>query len=202
MVRRIIKNKNTSITEFFDIEFNADTLISLKGLSNKIAYCDKYLSFIGAGYSRAVFRLNDTQVIKIATRKIGLSQNSNEKVFSERFTSITPKVYSDGENFEYIISEYAEDAKREDFINILGFNFGDISTWVRLGADIEKLNSKYPEKNETWQAINDSEKLSEIKNLLLEGVKDLEKIDSWGKVKENNEYKIVIRDYGFIPNDV
>ena len=40
------------------------------------------------------------------------------------------------------------------------------------------------------------------KKILSEGVKYLEKINFWGKVKENNEYKMVVRDYGLIPNDV
>lgn len=57
----------------------------------------KYNHFIDNGSSRAVYKLNESQVIKVAFDDAGKKQNANELAFYEENSSICAPIYAYGE---------------------------------------------------------------------------------------------------------
>lgn len=196
--------KNILLTEeqynrLFEARMDGFRLDALRGMpfQKKVVYCKQWLGFpIGNGSSRMVFQLDDDTVLKLAKNKKGIAQNEQEYDLGNDWyiSHMYPKVMngSDGENFEWIISEFVLPCKVDDFEKILGVKwdkvFG-IIRWMTQGMNWTKLLTPEERENEKFMEwVYGLEDL--VGNYPDLGHRDMLGLDNWGLTKDN-EIKVL-----------
>jgi hypothetical protein len=196
--------RNVLLTEeqynrLFEARMDGFRLDALRGMpfQKKVAYCKQWLGFpIGNGSSRMVFQLDDDTVLKLAKNKKGIAQNEQEYDLGNDWyiSHMYPKVMngSDGENFEWIISEFVLPCKVDDFEKILGVKWDkvfDIIRWMTQGMNWTKLLTPEERENEKFMEwVYGLEDL--VGNYPDLGHRDMLGLDNWGLTKDN-EIKVL-----------
>jgi len=167
-------------------------------LKDGFKYCVKMLGEpIGDGSSRAVFQIDDTRVLKLATNMKGIAQNKAEVMVYNQATDKTfmPIIYNDSdmENYFYVISEYVLPAENEDFEHIFGVPFSVLVSIVssqKRGKKIKAYEQHLPKVRGLLQYFTT---MSEIGV----NINDWFYIDNWGLAKRNSKEALVTLDNGF-----
>ena len=168
-------------------------------------YCVKMLGEpIGDGSARAVFQIDDTRVLKLATNMKGVAQNKAEVMVYNQATdkSFMPIVYNDSdmENYFYIISEYVLPADIEDFEKIIGVPFYIFKNIILdnmvIDNEIEHAMEKYKDLPTVYTL------LQYILTMSKSGVNinDWANISNWGMTKRNGNTIMVTLDNGYTRN--
>lgn len=168
-------------------------------------YCVKMLGEpIGNGSSRAVFQIDDTRVLKLATNIKGVAQNKAEVTAYHQSTIKTfmPIIYNDSdmENYFYVISEYVLPANEEDFKNLLGVPFyifkNIILDSMVIDNEIEHAMEKYKDLPTVYTL------LQYILTMYKSGVNinDWVNISNWGLTMRNGKPTMVTLDNGYTRN--
>ena len=163
-------------------------------------YCVKMLGEpIGNGSSRAVFQIDDTRVLKLATNIKGVAQNKAEvAVYNQTADkAFMPIIYNDSdmENYFYVISEYVLPADEEDFEYVLGVSF-DTLREIIYDRTMETVIDEYD------NLPNFQKLLQYIENMHDDGINidDWHNINNWGLAKRNGKAIMVTLDNGFTNN--
>lgn len=201
-----------------DKEFNLETFKSLS-FPYKRKYCRRFLKYLGEGASREVYRLNKKRVIKLSCfQKDNFKQNERESYFLGKKFNYIVKVYEIGENYEWLISEYAKDVSKDKWLKLAGFSFDEFKGWLykyygkwhfkNLFSFKETIqwifiklrkNRVINISSEKAKQIEDTPLVKEIISLISRRYPDIGKIDSWGVVEdENGKERLVIRDCGLM----
>lgn len=160
-------------------------------------YCVKMLGEpIGKGSSRAVFQIDDTRVLKLATNMKGIAQNKAEVAVYNQTADKTfmPIIYNDSdmENYFYVIAEYVLPAEEDDFKNVIGIPF-DTFEEIVYNDKIEDVieDHKYsPKVRGLFQYMLTMSKIGV-------NINDWFYIDNWGLTKRNGKAAMVTLDNGF-----
>lgn len=162
-------------------------------------YCVKMLGEpIGNGSSRAVFQIDDTRVLKLATNIKGVAQNKAEVTAYHQspIKTFMPIIYNDSdmENYFYVISEYVLPANEEDFKNLLGVPFyifkNIILDSMVIDNEIEHAMEKYKDLPTVYTL------LQYILTMSKSGVN----INDWGLTMRNGKPTMVTLDNGYTRN--
>ena len=162
-------------------------------------YCVKMLGEpIGNGSSRAVFQIDDTRVLKLATNIKGVAQNKAEVTAYHQspIKTFMPIIYNDSdmENYFYVISEYVLPANEEDFKNLLGVPFyifkNIILDSMVIDNEIEHAMEKYKDLPTVYTL------LQYILTMSKSGVN----ISNWGLTMRNGKPTMVTLDNGYTRN--
>ena len=163
-------------------------------------YCVKMLGEpIGDGSARAVFQIDDTRVLKLATNMKGIAQNKAEVTVYQQAPDkkFMPIVYNDSdmENYFYVISEYVLPADEEDFEKILGVSF-DALREIIYDRSVETVIDEFD------NLPNFQKLLQYIENMHDYGINidDWHNINNWGLAKRNSKPMLVTLDNGFTNN--
>lgn len=190
-------------------EFSLNTFKTLDYFKDRINYCEKYLSRIGAGSSRMVFKIDDNTCLKIAINKKGLVQNLTESDKNLQTMDLFTKVYDFDEDGMWIEAELAKRAKPSDFKRLTGYDYETMKQWinychksyslsmwaVRIPDNyMELFNSKEWEDNYEYGIFADIRKY--MQDYMIDAIGDLRRISSWGIVNRNNKEQLVIIDSG------
>lgn len=168
-------------------------------------YCVKMLGEpIGNGSSRAVFQIDDTRVLKLATNIKGVAQNKAEVTAYHQspIKTFMPIIYNDSdmENYFYVISEYVLPANEEDFKNLLGVPFyifkNIILDSMVIDNEIEHAMEKYKDLPTVYTL------LQYILTMSKSGVNinDWVNISNWGLTMRNGKPTMVTLDNGYTRN--
>ena len=168
-------------------------------------YCVKMLGEpIGDGSSRAVFQIDDTRVLKLATNIKGVAQNKAEVMAYQQAPDKTfmPIIYNDSdmENYFYVISEYVLPANEEDFKNLLGVPFYIFKNIILdnmvIDNEIEHAMEKYKDLPTVYTL------LQYILTMSKSGVNinDWVNISNWGLTMRNGKPTMVTLDNGYTRN--
>lgn len=154
-------------------------LLSIKSESQFRDTCSKYLTHIGSGYSRDVYRLNSRQVIKVAKHDLGYTQNASECDTYNAYggLGLFNEITKSAESYLWVIQPMATPLKNDDeeFLKI-----------VDLVLHIEK-SREYSTDDVFLKKLYDFLVEIEWKYML-----DFKKPDSFGRI--DNELRII--DYG------
>ena len=161
-------------------------------------YCVKMLGDpIGDGSSRAVFQIDDTRVLKLATNMKGVAQNKAEVMVYQQAPdkNFMPIVYNDSdmEDYFYIISEYVLPANEEDFEKVLGIPFG---TLVKIISDNNR-GVTVSEDEKYLQKANDLLQYFTAMSKIGVNIHDWFNIGNWGLTMRNGKPTMVTLDNGF-----
>ena len=168
---------------------------------NGYKYCVKMLGEpISKGSSRAVFQIDDTRVLKLATNMKGVAQNKSEVMVYQQAPNKTfmPIVYNDSdmENYFYVISEYVLPAEEKDFETVLGVPFYTLveifSNYYR-GDEIKKYEEYLPKIRHLLQYFTEMSKIGV-------NTHDWFNLENWGLTKRNGKAIMVTLDNGLTNN--
>lgn len=140
---------------FEKVEDIEEKIITLKTQEDKINFAKSNLEKLGEGEGRLVFRLGESQVLKIAKDKFGLSQNKNESLTysglkSNDLESIVPKVFTTGPGYSYIISEFVTQANEGNFRSKTGMDFESYTLELEDAISAYKANIFDPFKDTSY----------------------------------------------------
>lgn len=158
------------------------TLSDLLSIDNAREFrlaCKEYLSFVGGGSSRAVYRLNSGQVIKVARHDKGYAQNASECDVFDTYggLGLFADIIKRADSYLWVIQPMAEPLTKDD---------ADFRHIVELVHHIEQ-SREYRSDNEFMNKMYGFLKETEWKYL-----QDFKKHDSFGRI--NGEIRII--DYG------
>lgn len=196
--------------------FNMEHFKSLTSFNQRINYCNSTLERLGSGSSRIVYLIDDNTVLKLAKNKKGVAQNEREievgtSSYYQGF-NLFAEVYEYDDNGLWLEMQYARRSKKNDFKRILGVDFIFLQDFIQFTANhylrndekrgyISQENEKYFGSDEFWEKIdNDYTIFNSIYDMLLnettKSYSDLQKLNSWGVVKDNDGERLVLIDFG------
>jgi hypothetical protein len=177
---------------------NSDRIV----FSKILKYAKESYTPIGSGSARAVFKISDDYVVKIAKNEKGIAQNQKEFEISEDggYDSIITKILATSPNLSFIISEQAKKLKKSEFYTLMGFNLEYLQYVLQLNSQYRNTDSfgssaKPPKSEEAKETVD------LIKSFVADytGWKasgDIPRISSWGKVVRDGVEQAVMVDYG------
>lgn len=212
-MKKIIINEKQEkflINEAMKQGFSIDTLYSLPSFNTKIKYCKEMLGNpIGKGSSRMVFQIDDETVLKLAINAKGIAQNEQEgqKDWYLENLGITPKVYHNynkEDDYTFIVSEYVLPAKKRDFKECLGIDFGTFVSFLVTSHNNHCSRNQHLSmptlSNETYvDLLENNEDLNAFDEYIGNYnpmIGDFLRISNLGMVYRNGKPQIVILDNG------
>ena len=198
---------NEGIEEFKVNDFDTDSFAGLS-FAKKVQYCKQHFGNpIGNGSARMVFNVGDGKVLKLAKNKKGLAQNmveiqsSNDYYYGDMY----PQVFeADNENGTYIISEFAERAKKSTFKKKTGIYYDTFCRFC-IGFEEEYKPSKwggsYQLSQDDYDLVEENDTLrifyDYISNIQPYNVREIIALRNLGFVKRDGDDTLVIIDAGF-----
>lgn len=191
----------SKINEAMSKDFSFEYLSKLN-TQQAIEYCNKELGeIVGEGSSRAVYQIDDVQVLKLALNHKGIAQNRVEASTKQMKSPLFPYVLYVDDNYKWLVTEYVLPAKEEDFEHCLGID--DCVFFVDVLSAIKRLKHQggmaaYEEKFVPYYGDSDFYRALAhyISNYDIP-IGDLEIIDNWGLAKRNGKEALVILDDGW-----
>ena len=187
--------------EIKKLENGLDSIFSKK---RQFSVLSRYLSEIGCEYiasgsARAVYKLNNDKVLKIAKNKKGIAQNEVEADWALRNYGIAADWYDISDDSIWIESEFCRKAKKSDFKNLTGLDF----SWFQNAIKYNYMTLHPSRYYSIPKPEGYSEEIEKEDSFLVQMESymadfdipwgDLVRISSYG-INHNNE--IVLVDYG------
>ena len=194
----------------YPASFNMEAFKEIPSYAGKIKYCKEKLGKqLGQGSSRMVFPIDDEKVLKLAMNEKGVAQNEAECDWFLQKIGLFAKVYDCDEDYKWIEMQVARKAMASDFKKFFGYPFKVICAYVDYVHD---MYSRHRSDRDTsydnlFHQIEESEEYNNgdsifymlyeyLANYQLEATGDLQRLSSWGVVKEDGQESLVIIDYG------
>jgi hypothetical protein len=194
------------LSEQYPETFSFDELKKIRSYAGKKRYVQTHLGKpLGAGSSRAVYRVDETKVLKFAINQKGLAQNDVEISWGNDsyFEDILAKVYDfDNEESYWVEMELARKVSVNDFRNLWGIEFNELFYY---------LNNRYSENNpykripkydvdeKVKEQLENSDEVIQLVDFMIQmdiGPGDFTRKSSWGKVIRDGQEIIVLIDFG------
>ena len=107
--------------------FSTKTLDDLKYFKDRVAYCKKYLKYLGRGSSRMAFAMPNGHVLKLAFNSKGIAQNEAEcNDWYKNSLACFTDVYGSAEDGTWAEVESARPCRETDFPRLLGITFVEL----------------------------------------------------------------------------
>lgn len=191
-----------SVNEDYPAAWNKEEFQKIRSFAGKLKYANEHLQKIATGSGRAVFKIDDQKVLKIAKNKKGLAQNSVEGEGYIQNFSIVAKTFEIGDDIQdigpfWIEMELAKKIGKPRFKQL-------------TGVSIEKAHgylTKHMGRGQWYPTISDEEaKLLDENEFILEmmdlvgnydmSVGDFGRTSTYGEVTRDGKPKVVLVDFG------
>lgn len=197
----LTKSDKKLIKEAMSDKFSFDYLSSLNGIE-AYKYCLKeFGEDVGRGSSRAVFQIDDVQVLKVALNPKGIAQNKVEASTKQMNLPIFPYIYYVDNGYKWLVTEYVLPAQEEDFRHCIGENMYDFFYYIVPYIKELKYRggiSRY--EDDFVPAYGDSEFYRTLAKYILDydiPIGDIQRVENWGITKRNGKDTLVILDPGW-----
>jgi hypothetical protein len=185
----------------YPVDFDFAVFKSITSFAGRIKYANQHLiGKIGAGSGRAVFRVDDEKVMKIALNQKGIAQNDAEGEGYKQEYDVLARVFDVDPEGTWIEMELAKKVTPTRFKQLTGVDVYELATW--LGYITGKVQYK------SWQTnppdLGENEFAEDLRNFVgdydytVPG--DFIKINSYGEVLRDGQPRIVVVDFGFDSN--
>ena len=198
----------------YPASFNQNYFETLTSFRARVMYCRERLPFIGAGSARAVYKIDDEKVLKLAKNKKGIGQNEVEGQSYWDIYGIFAKLIDTHPEYHWVEMELARKAKLSDFNKIIG-KPNAFEEWLKPYMDL--VRSRYDGtrgiyaqvSEEKKQELEEFENTPEFEDNLLWRLQfymcdtqittlgDLKRLSSWGVVIRDGKEELVLVDYGY-----
>ena len=166
-------------------------LSELKDFDDRVELAEKHWEKLGTGSARAVFKISDDLIIKLAINKAGISQIKTEAQFDLQKPCVATVVVANPEG-KWLISHFTETMTKEDFKKITGIGFDNFSSCLFYAYNNESDNWIREPKN--FDQIKNHPLFKCVGELVVSGILigDISKSSSWG-IRQGQVY---VRDWG------
>lgn len=188
----------------YPVAFSFNELEAQRSYAAKLRYCETHLQKLGSGSSRAVYRVDDEKVLKVAKNAKGLAQNQAESDWGLQNYSITAKTFDRDEDGIFIEMELARPARKSDFGPITGVPYDQFLRFLELESDRKDRTSTFgkpsPEDKELSERLWENEFIQDFMYLVsdygypLPG--DFARVSTWGVVQREGSPSLVLIDFG------
>lgn len=179
--------------------FDPYEIDKLPSFRQRIAYAQQRLPRISSGSSRIVYKIDDNHVLKLARNPKGIAQNGVESDGYIQSMNIVANVVDYSDNDLWLISEYVDNIKKNEFGQITGIPFDLFVDALMHEAHRAGQRGAYQGKvtYEQMQELYENDFFEEIIQVMTNMdllVGDLVRLGSYGKTKRG---AVVLRDAGF-----
>lgn len=211
-IRRIVRE---SVIELLDemaypASFSMEEFKRINTFKGRLEYCAARLPKLGKGSSRVVFKIDDEKCLKLAVNRKGLAQNEVEAepdYFLEQI-GLVARTYDYDENFLWVEMQLARPATKNDFKRLTPYDFETMREfityncgrysrrkWFSISPEYKKLFNR-PDFYDTIYDTVFYAMYDYLGNYQPKIVGDLQKLSSWGVVKQGGQEELVLIDFG------
>lgn len=190
---------NEVLEEDYPSSWNKEEFKKVKSFRGKLNYAVTHLTKIASGSGRAVFKIDDSKVLKIAKNKRGLAQNAVESEAYIQNYDIVTRTYDKDQNDFWVEAELARKLTPTRFKQLTGVSLDDTDKFIRHEY-LKHTGHKQPFfKMDNIEDIRNNEFLIDVISLMFDydmPSGDLGRISSYGEVIRDGKPKVVLCDYG------
>jgi hypothetical protein len=178
----------------YPTSFNFEEFKNIKSFAGKQKYAkERLLGKVGAGSSRAVFKVDDEKVIKIALNQKGLSQNNAESEDYKQNYDVVAKVFDVDQDDMWVEMELVKKVTPKRFKELTGTNPEDVAYWLaKQRGELTWRDVPDLSENEFAEEMRD---FTEDYQYPVPG--DFGKLSTYDEVLRNGVPKVVVVDFGF-----
>lgn len=157
--------------------------------ANKIA--EKHWEKLGEGSARAVYKISDKLIIKVAINEKGVQQDIAEMSFDAKSDCLANVLLADSKG-KWIIMPFTDNVNAETFKKVVGCTLNNFANSLFYAFNNESDDFKKPREYDNIKKLPFFQCLSKViisENSL---IGDWSKLSSYGLLND----KIVIRDFG------
>jgi hypothetical protein len=168
-----------------------EEISSAKDYDKRVEIAKKHWEKLGEGSARAVFRINEKLIIKVAINDKGIAQNLSEMRPECRSPCAVPVIMGDAKG-KWLIARWTKTITKEEFKKYVGFGFDAFVNCLKYAFNNES-DRKRPKD---YDKIKHNELFSCLARLVIDNellTGDLAKPSSYGLLNG----KVVARDLGF-----
>ena len=184
----------------YPVEFDFEEFRKIGSFAGRIKYAQsKLLGKVGRGSGRAVFRVDDEKVLKVAVNHLGVAQNEAETDWGTQEYDVVAKVFEFDPENTWLEMEIAKKTTLPRFQEITGVPFRELTQWLFY---IDNYNDKMPREQQDKMRGNEF-----VQNLTMfiqdygypiPG--DFIKPNTYGEVLRDGRPAIVVIDFGYNSN--
>lgn len=177
----------------YPTSFNFEEFKNIKSFAGKQRYAKEHLlGKVGAGSSRAVFKIDDEKVLKVALNDRGISQNNAESEGYKQNYDVLARVFDVDYDDMWIEMELAKKIAPKRFMQLTGTNPDEVATWLSnqrgtMKFDVRDLSENY--------FATELKEFTDDYQYPVPG--DFGRISSYGEVVRDGVPKVVVVDFGF-----
>lgn len=178
----------------YPVDFDFEEFMQIKSYTGRIKYAQqRLLGKVGAGSGRAVFRIDDEKVMKIALNNLGIAQNEAEGKEYKQNYDVCARVFDADNEHTWIEMELAKKISPSRFKQLVGVDLDTLIRWLSatLGRGLYK---DAPDLGENEFAEN-LQSFAGDYGYRVPG--DFQKINSYGEVLRDGQPTVVLVDFGF-----
>lgn len=184
----------------YPADFNFEEFRNIRSFAGRINYAkQKLLGKLGAGSARAVFRIDEEKVLKVALNRNGLVQNEAESDWGAQNYDIVAKVFEYDEENTWLEMELAKKVSPKRFEELTGVMLDELIAWLSYidgyNMDVTKEAQNRMRNNEF---VTNLTMFAQDYGYPVPG--DFAKISSYGEVLRDGIPTIVLLDFGFNSN--
>lgn len=210
-IRRIVRE---SVAELLDemaypASFSMEEFKRIATFKGRLEYCAARLPKLGRGSSRAVFKIDDEKCLKLAVNRKGLAQNEVEAepdYYLEQI-GLVARTYDYDENFLWVEMQLARRATKDDFKRLTPYDFETLCSFIsynknrysRRPVGVDSEHKRLFDNPDFYETIYDTvfyTLYDYLGNYQPAVVGDLQRLSSWGVVKEGGQEQLVLIDFG------
>jgi len=182
----------------YPTNFDFEKFRSINSFVGRIKYAkEMLLGRVGSGSGRAVFRIDDEKVLKVALNGKGVQQNSTEAGAYKQDYDAVARVFDYDQEGTWIEMELAKKINASRFQQLVGVTLEEMVTW--LGYTTGKI--LYKPRQERLRDLRKNEFAENIGRFASDFdypvPGDFAKINSYGEVLRDGRPTVVVIDFGY-----
>lgn len=183
----------------YPADFDMNHFRSINSFAGRIKYArEMLLGKVGAGTGRAVFRIDDEKVLKVALNAKGVAQNYAESEKYKQEYDIIARVFDVDSEDTWVEMELAKKITLSRFQQLNGVSLNELTKW--LGYITGKV-FYHPKHDAIPADLSENEFAEDLRSFAADYdypvPGDFGKIDSYGEVLRNGVPTVVLVDFGF-----
>lgn len=186
----------------YPASFNPEEFESIKSFSGKQKYVkERLLGKVGSGSARAVFKIDDEKVLKVALNDKGIAQNEAESEGYKQNYSIVARVFETDIDDMWVEMELARKVSIKRFRELTGFNsMNELDDFLRMGSSQKAVYGELT-KDKFEYIINDEDGwgrglINFVTDYSYPIPGDFARLSSYGEVSRDGVPTIVLVDFG------
>lgn len=183
----------------YPADFNMQEFMSIRSFAGRLKYAQQHLlGRVGSGSARAVFRVDDEKVIKVAMNQKGLAQNDAEGEWYKQNYEVLARVFDTDDENTWIEMELAKKISPNRFKELTGTTPDEVSKWVANLTGLGRTHfSNIPDLSENEFAESLANFVGDY-GYQIPG--DFSRISSYGEVLRDGKPTVVVIDFGYDSN--